>query len=179
MHMKKLFLMLTVAIGFIACSSPEKGPNGVTYKTPIQYNDYIIGRQTILLEKIMKFADAAKTDLDAADKLLDEYSADASVMIKEIKGMPAFRNDTAFREAAVNSFTFYKKAFDDYYKEIIRIRKEGAADADDQLDKVLEKLTAEEKRLDYAFRINQQSFAAKNKMTLMENKMQKQIEGTE
>ncbi|MEO5945168.1 MAG: hypothetical protein ABIP79_00015, partial [Chitinophagaceae bacterium] len=62
---------------------------------------------------------------------------------------------------------------------IIRIRKEGAADANDQLNKVLEKLTAEEKRVDYAFRINQQSFAAKNKMKLMENNMQQQIDGME
>jgi len=100
-------------------------------------------------------------------------------MIKDIKGMPGFRKDTTFREAAVNSFTFYKKAFDDYYKKIIQIRKEGAADADDQLDKVLEKLTAEEKRVDYAFRINQQSFAAKNKMKLMENSMQKDIDNME
>lgn len=177
--MKKVVLILSITISFIACSSPEKGPNGVTYKTPIQYNDYIIGRQTILLEKIMKFADAAKTDLDAADKLLNEYTADAAVMIKEIKGMPAFREDTAFRYAAVNSFTFYKKAFSEYYKDIIRIRREAAADADDQLNSVLEKLTAEEKRLDYAFRIAQQSFAAKNKIKLMDNKMQQQIEGME
>ncbi|MEO5948396.1 MAG: hypothetical protein ABIP79_16380, partial [Chitinophagaceae bacterium] len=157
--MKKLAFVLIAAVGFMACNSPEKGENGVTYKTPVQYNDYIIGKQTILLERIMKFADAAKIDLDSADKLLDKYSAEAAVMIKDIKGMPAFKKDSTFREAAVNSFTFYKKAFDDYYKQIIRIRKEGAADANDQLNKVLEKLTAEEKRVDYAFRINQQSFA--------------------
>jgi len=177
--MKKLVLVLFVVVGFMACNSPEKGANGVTYKTPVEYNDYIIGKQTILLERIMKFADAAKVNLDSADKLLDKYSAEAEVMIKDIKGMPGFRKDTTFREAAVNSFTFYKKAFDDYYKKIIQIRKEGAADADDQLDKVLEKLTAEEKRVDYAFRINQQSFAAKNKMKLKENSMQKDIDNME
>lgn len=177
--MKKLALILIVAVGFTACNSPEKGENGVTYKTPVQYNDYIIERQTTLLEKIMKFADVAKTDLDVANKMLDEYAADASVMIKEIKGMPAFRKDTAFRQAAVNSFTFYKKAFSEYYKNIIIIRKEGADDAEDQLDKVLEKLTAEENRVDYAFRIAQQSFAAKNKMKLQENKMQKEIDNME
>lgn len=177
--MKKLALILIVAVGFIACNSPEKGENGVTYKTPVQYNDYIIERQTKLLEKIMKFADAAKTDLDGASKMLDEYAQDASVMIKEIKGMPAFRKDTAFRHAAVNSFTFYKKAFSEYYKDIIRIRQEAADDGEEQLDRVLEKLTAEEKKVDYAFSLAQQSFAAKNKMKLQENKMQKDIDNLE
>ena len=86
--MKKLVLVLFVVVGFMACNSPEKGANGVTYKTPVEYNDYIIGKQTILLERIMKFADAAKVNLDSADKLLDKYSAEAAIMIKDIKGMP-------------------------------------------------------------------------------------------
>ena len=177
--MKKLVLMLIVSVGFMACNSPEKGENGVTYKTPVEYNDYIIGKQTILLEKIMKFADAAKTDIDGANKMLDGYAQDASVMIKDIKGMPSFRKDTAFRQAAVNSFTFYKKAFSEYYKDIIRIRKEAADDADDQLDKVLAKLTEEEERVDKAFHNAQKNFATKNKMKLMENKMQKDIDNME
>ena len=177
--MKKLVLMLVVAVGFIACNSPEKGENGVTYKTPVEYNDYIIGKQTILLEKIMKFADVAKVDLDSANNLLDKYAVEAADMIKDIKGMPGFRKDTAFRNAAVNSFTFYKKAFTSYYKDIIRIRKEAADDADDQLDKVLAKLTEEEERVDKAFHNAQQNFATKNKMKLMENKMQKDIDNME
>lgn len=170
---------MVVAIGFMACNSPEKGENGVTYKTPVEYNDYIIGKQTILLEKIMKFADAAKVDLDSADKLLDKYALEATDVLKDIKGMPGFRKDTTFRQAAVNSFTFYKKAFTNYYKDIVRIRKEAADDADAQIDKVLEKLTVEEERVDKAFHNAQEDFATKNKMKLMENKMQKDIDNME
>ncbi len=170
---------MVVAIGFMACNSPEKGENGVTYKTPVEYNDYIIGKQTILLEKIMKFADAAKVDLDSADKLLDKYALEATDVLKDIKGMPGFRKDTTFRQAAVNSFTFYKKAFTNYYKDIVRIRKEAADDADAQIDKVLEKLTVEEERVDKAFHNAQKDFATKNKMKLMENKMQKDIDNME
>ena len=170
---------MVVAIGFMACNSPEKGENGVTYKTPVEYNDYIIGKQTILLEKIMKFADAAKVDLDSADKLLDIYALEDKDVLKDIKGMPGFRKDTTFRQAAVNSFTFYKKAFTNYYKDIVRIRKEAADDADAQIDKVLEKLTVEEERVDKAFHNAQEDFATKNKMKLMENKMQKDIDNME
>ena len=170
---------MVVAIGFMACNSPEKGENGVTYKTPVEYNDYIIGKQTILLEKIMKFADAAKVDLDSADKLLDKYALEATDVLKDIQGMPGFRKDTTFRQAAVNSFTFYKKAFTNYYKDIVRIRKEAADDADAQIDKVLEKLTVEEERVDKAFHNAQKDFATKNKMKLMENKMQKDIDNME
>ena len=94
----------------------------------------------------MKFSSTAQIDLDAADKLLDGYVLDASAMIKEIKGMPAFRNDSAFRDAAVGSFTFYRKAFDEYYRDIISIRKEASFDAEAQLDKVLEELTHRRRR---------------------------------
>lgn len=174
--MKKIILVLIVVTGFMACNSPEKGDNGVTYKSPVQYNDYIISRQTTLIEKIMKFSTTAQTDLDAADKLLDGYALDASAMIKDIKGMPAYKKDTDFRDAAIGSFTFYRKLFDGFYKDIIRIRKEDAADADEQIDIVLEKLTAEEAVVDKTFHNAQEKFAKKNNMRLKDNEIQKKID---
>lgn len=174
--MRKLLFLLIIPTIFIACNSPEKGSNGVTYKTAVEYNDYIVGRQSTLLKKIMKFAEVAQMDLDSADLMLDGFVKDADGMIKEIKGMPSYKKDTAFRKAAINSFTFYRKAFDDYYRDIIRIRKEGADDAETQLNDLLEKLTAEEDKHDKAFHNAQRNFAEKNKMQLKDNEIQKKID---
>lgn len=174
--MKKLLFLLVVSTALIACNNSEKGPNGVTYKSAVDYNDYIVGRQTTLLKKIMNFAEVAQLDLDSADIMLDGYVKDADGMIKEIKGMPSYKKDTAFRNAAINSFIFYKKAFDDYYRAIIRIRKVAADDAETQLNDLLEKLTAEEEKHDKAFHNAQRNFAEKNKMRLKDNEIQKKID---
>lgn len=174
--MRILLFLLIISTILIACNSPEKGPNGVTYKSAVAYNDYIVGRQSTLLKKIMKFAEVAQMDLDSANLMLDGFVKDADGMIGDIKGMPSYKKDSAFRNAAISSFTFYRKAFDDYYRDIISIRKEGAEDAEAQLNELLEKLTAEEDRHDKTFHNAQRNFAEKNKMQLKDNEIQKKIE---
>lgn len=174
--MKKAFFVFIVAFGFTACNSPEKGENGEVYKTPMKYNDYIIERQNKILEKIIKFSNTAESDLDEADQLLNDYAIDASAMLKEIKGMPSYRKDTAFRQAAINTFKFYKQVFEVHYKDIVRFRKENTDEADEQINNVVELLTKEEEKVDKAFHNAQKDFAKKNKMKLIDNQMQKKID---
>ena len=169
---------MVVAIGFMACNSPEKGENGVTYKTPVEYNDYIIGKQTILLEKIMKFADAAKVDLDSADKLLDKYALEATDVLKDIKGMPGFRKDTTFRQAAVNSFTFYKKLFGESYKRVLSIRREGGDETEAgaaEIMGIMDSIKREEEIHDKRLHNAQKDFASRFKMKMRDNEIQKEI----
>ncbi len=174
--MKKTLLFVIVVAGIVACKSPAKGKNGEVYKTPVQYNDYIVGRQTTLLKNIMEFAKVAQTNLDSADKMLNDYVQQTDKMIIELRGMPAYRGDSALRDAAISSFTFYRKTFDDYYRNIIRLRQDVDADNESAINDIVETLTREEEKYDKAFHNAQRNFATKNKMKLMDNEMQKDID---
>ncbi len=176
--MKRIFFFLVMAAGFIACKQSVKGTNGVTYKSPVQYNDYIVGRQTTLMKNIVDFSKASQVNLDSAEKMLDGYVIETSTMIKEIKGMPPYKGDSSLRDAAVRTFGFYKKVFEDDYKQIISLNKNGESIKEEgaaKVNSIVEDISKEEEKLDKAFHNAQSEFANKNNMKLMENTMQKKV----
>lgn len=177
-QMKKSLPFLVFILVLIACNKPVKGPNGVTYKTAVAYNDYIVGRQSTLIKNVLKFGEAAQVNLDSAEALLNKYVPETEKMISELKGMPAWKGDTALRNAAVKSFTFYKRVFDQDYRRILEIRKnENATDEDIvEMNDIVDKISKEEEKFDKTFRNAQKDFAQKNKMKLIENDLQKKID---
>ena len=177
--MKKLFFLLAIAFGVIACKESVKGTNGVMYKTAVQYNDYIVGRQTTLMKNIVAFGAMAQKDLDSAGKLLDIFTGETVGYIKEIKGMPPYKGDSSLRDAAVNTFTFYKKVFDNDYRQIIEINKSGESATEEgaaKVNKIVADITKEEAEFDKSFHNAQRNFAETNKMKLIENSMQKKVD---
>jgi hypothetical protein len=172
-------LFVTLVFGISACNKPLKGKNGVTYKSAVQYNDYIVSRQTKLMQNILNFSKAAEIDLDSAEKMLARYVTETAANVEEIKGMPAYKGDSSLRDAAVRSFGFYKKVFGDDYSRIIQIRKKGediTSEDITEMSDIVEKITKEEEGYDKAFHNAQKNFADKNKMKLMENEMQKKFD---
>lgn len=179
--MKKiLFVLLCPTLLLSSCKDkPVKGSSGVAFKSAVEYNDYIVSRQTTLMKNIMSFVDVAQTDLDSAETLLDKYVRQTGVMVDEIKGMPAFKGDSALRNAAADIFAFYKRIFDKDYRSIIQIRKgdDGLSDdANAEIEQIVKKIEEEEKNHDDRFQGAQKNFARKNKMKLLENEMQKEFD---
>lgn len=177
--MKKILFASIVICGFIACKQSVKGSNGVTYKSPVDYNNYIVTRQASLIKNILSFTEIAQTNLDSAGQLLGLYENQTETMINEIKGMPPYKGDSSLRETALKSFRFYKKVFSDDYKRLIEIRKQGGEQTEEgvaEMNQIVEKLSKEEEQLDKAFHNAQQNFADKNKMKLDANEMQKKID---
>jgi hypothetical protein len=177
--MKKLFLISCISLLLGGCKQSAKGPNGVTYKTPVAYNDFIVDRQSGLIKKVLEFGKVADISLDSAEGLLNTYIRDTEGMIRDIKGMPPYEGDSTLRDAAVGSFTFYKKIFDKEYREILSIRRKGEAmtpEDIERLNQIVENITKEEEQYDKRFRRAQDDFADKNKMRLKENEMQKKID---
>ena len=172
-------LALACVVLFISCKTQtRKGANGVTYYTTQEYNDYIVGRQTKLVERVMDFVKASQTDLDAAEVLLDTCVKETHQMVTEIKGMPPFKNDTTLRDAAVSIFGFYERIFDKDYRDLIHLRKEQdgtSMEIENSIQGIVAKVTEEEKGFDIRFRTAQQAFATKNKLLLQENDIQKKI----
>src|SRR5688572_28230331 len=99
-------------------------------------------------------------------------------MIEEIKGMPAYKGDSALRDAAISSFSFYKKVFENDYIDILRIKRKGATISDEDVktaNAIIEKINDEEEVFDKNFHDAQRHYAEKNNMKLTDNKMQKEI----
>ncbi len=176
---KLLFILVVVTISLVSCNQSVKGKNGVTYKSAVQYNDYIITRQTMLMKNVLDFGKIADENLDSAESILKKYSLQAEEMINELKGMPPYKGDSALRDAAVQSFGFYKRVFDRDYIDILNIRKKGTDISDEDVEKaniIVDKIGKEEEVFDKAFHKAQQKYADKNNMKLKENKMQKEVD---
>ena len=89
--LKRIALFFLFIVVFIACNNPVKGRNGVVFKDPADYNDYIISRQTILIKNILDLGKKADSDVDSAYGMLDTYTNDATRIIAEIKDMPSYK----------------------------------------------------------------------------------------
>jgi hypothetical protein len=177
---KRLFFPFLIGFILAACNSAVKGKNGVTYKSAVQYNDYIVTRQSSLIKNVLEFSKIAQTDLDSAESKLRSYVAEADKMIEEIKGMPPYKGDSALRDAAVSSFSFYKRVFEKDYMDILEIKKKGPENITEedmqQANAIVEKISKEEEGYDKRFHEAQQRYADKNNMKLADNKMQKEID---
>ena len=172
-----IVILLTFSLG--ACNQPAKGKNGVTYKSAVQYNDYIVSRQAKLMQKVLDFAKATEINLDSAEKMLERFTGETAIAVEEIKGMPPFKGDSSLRDAAVRSFGFYKNVFQNDYFRIISIRKKGeeiTTEDQDEMKRIVDKITREEEGFDKSFHNAQKNFADKNHMKLMENDMQKKFD---
>jgi hypothetical protein len=168
---KNILPLLAILWIFIACNpSPNAtGRNGILFKTPAAYNDYIITRQQEVARLIDQFAAASAVSTDSAQAVLQKSSRITGEYLTDLSAMSDFKGDTAFRNAAVNSFTFYKRIFDNEYKTLLAIDAKGnkASGADvQQAQGITQSLTAEEAELDKRFANAQRDFAQKNKLSL-------------
>lgn len=171
--------------GFISfsCNPGVKGENGVTYKSAIQYNDYIVNRQTTIIRDVLDFSKT--NNLDSAESKLKRFISKTDDVIEEIRGMPPYRGDVALRDAAVRYFNFFKRVFEQDYTEYLRLRRkledpdEDATEirkAQSDIQGIINKVTKEEEGYDKDFHNAQERYAQKNNMKLTENKIQKEIE---
>jgi hypothetical protein len=177
--MKRFLLIAFISSIIISCNEPVKGRNGELYRSAAQYNDYIVSRQSKVMKNVMDFVSVSETSLDSAEKLLDKYILQMDKIIEEISGMPAYKGDSALRDAAKATFVFYRKIFGKEYKEIIEIRREGGAFTEQgvaEMNGIVDRISREEEQYDKAFHNAQRDFAAKNNMKLTENELQKQID---
>lgn len=176
-----LFSVVLVA-GIAGCKEKIKGKNGVVYKSAIDYNDYIANRQTSLVKKVIELSKEMSVNLDTAEVKLKQAVSEAAQMIAEIKGMPPYKGDSALRDAAISSFSFYKNIFENDYLNVINIYKKGEQNLTSEdiadVNGIVAKISKEEATLDSSFQHAQKNYAEKNKIKLIENKMQQEVEKT-
>jgi hypothetical protein len=176
--MKYLAFLALVVISLSACKEQVKGKNGIVYKDAVEYNDYIVGRQSKIVQDVMDFLKATEVSLDSAKTMLSKYPAKVDVLIQDVKGMPPYKGDSVLRNTAIDLFGFYKKIFENEYKQIIDIRISGNSGTEEgvaEMERLAKNVTTEEEKYDKAFHNAQADFADKNKISLKKNEMQEKF----
>lgn len=147
----------------------------------IDYNDKIVEEQDKIGEKIISFNavvgdnTSAKTQAEAS---LKEILSTVDAAISATEKLGAFDGNNELQTSALNLFKFYKKCMSSDYSAMINIvYKESPTEADyAELEKVLKKVTDEEKVVDADFQKAQENFSKKYNFTLTENKLQEEID---
>jgi hypothetical protein len=175
-------VLIIFILALTACNSGEKGKNGIIYKNAFDYNEYIMEKQKIVINIMLDFGKTINLDLDSSERILNIGIEKTEEALNNIKGMPPFKGDSAFRNAAVNSFGFYKAILGNEYKQIVNIRRKGENKSAEDIA-FLQTLTAiigkREERYDRDFHNAQKAFAEKNNLKLVRNKLQEKVDSAD
>ncbi len=163
------FIFLTIIVVCLSgCIQPEKRP-GKQFRTASEYNNYIIERQKWVAKYISSFYDVLNSDIDSAATMLTVGLVEIEKITGEIRQMPPFNGDTAFRQAAINSFGFYKRLFEVEYPAIIGLHNKnddyGIAEEQEEA-KILNRIIKDEDKFDKQLHNRQKDFAENNNMLL-------------
>lgn len=132
----------------------------IKFSNAIEYNDYIVQQQLNIQSAMTAFNETVnnseKPEINTARlKVVDE----SRTATKNIRNMPPFKGQTAFRDAAANLFEFYTKVTSTTYAEMIDLMFSEKADRSEKMEALVNKITADEKVYDDKFLAAQQAFA--------------------
>lgn len=158
----------------VSCKRPVKGANGVAFNFAVQYNDYIISRQNRLVRDIQEIGRFFREKTDSTMVFLEGYAAEADHLVEEIKGMPVFKGDSSFRDAAVSSFGFYRNLFRNEYRQVTDMRRQGidtTVKGRLQIQAIIGRVVREEENHDKILHQAQEKFAKNNGIDLVDNEL--------
>jgi hypothetical protein len=153
-----------------------------TFKSGVDYNDYIVGLQTKIGLAIVEFNGVMGGE-DVTRESIEPYYQAMLTAAKEAqsktKALGAYKGNTELRDSAVDLFTFYVNCFTEEYKEMIDlvIGAEITEATLERVNEILVSVTAEEGGLDQAFQTAQSNFAKQFGFSLEENELQDAIDG--
>ena len=170
----KVFISL-LTISFLLLQSCNSKPS----MTPIEYNDTIIKEQAKIIELMFDLVAKIETDLDGCEAVRLKTIVQCDSSIQVVSKMEPFDGDASLKNTALDLFHFYKKAYENEYKEMIQILqlKENITPEDlARMTTLNEELAKKESTLDAAFQGAQAAFAKKNNIMIEDNKLQKKID---
>ena len=171
--MKVLISLLTVS--FLLLQSCNSKPS----MTPVEYNDTIIKEQAKIIELMFDLVAKIETDLDGCEAVRLKTIVQCDSSIQFVSKMEPFDGDASLKKTALDLFNFYKKAYQNEYKEMIAILQLGdkiTAEDMARMTSLNEELAKKETSFDNAFQGAQAAFARKNNIMIEDNKLQKKID---
>lgn len=151
------------------------------FKTAVEYNDYIVQQQNLIGTQIIKFNEEMGKEGATATSVQPYYEKLLSInktAIENVSKMPGFENNVALRDAVLELLKFYERTFSVDYKKIIDLVFSKNLDdaAIGEINRLLEKITSEEKPYDEKFAAAQASFAKQYNFELIENELNEEFE---
>jgi len=180
--MKKISLISIVfaVVLFVASCGTKKDPNKTYLATATDYNNFIVGEQTKIVQKMMSLSQmAGVTTPEQMTQAQKETIAQCDTSINATKKLADFEGNVELRDGAVKLFEFYKSIISNEYAQMMTIVQKGAAITPDdttQLGKIQRSIAEKEKSFDQTFQSAQKAFAEKNKMKIEENQLQKELD---
>ncbi|MCX7736420.1 MAG: hypothetical protein N2319_06870 [Candidatus Kapabacteria bacterium] len=170
--MIRKFIFILSLIIFFSCSSQRKDA--------IEYNDKIINEQNKIIEKAITFTSSFETrNYNTIDSLRLLLLSQIESSIEEVSKMQAFDGYDSLRLAALDLFNFYKKVYENEFKEITQIiTKDSLEITEDDIIRhniLTRKIKNEEIIFDNNFQKTQQSFAKKYNLNINRNEYQDRL----
>lgn len=167
-------IQILIISAFISISSFAQ-TNGIKFSSAVEYNNYIVDKQTDVANQILGFSSVK--ELDKKEEIIDATIPKLTQHIKDIQNMPAWKGNVEFRNNSATLFIFYKDIFSTSYKRIIEIQKDGVITDKEktEIQKITTDINTREAKLDVAFSKAQHNFASQNNMTIQANPLQNKV----
>jgi len=182
--MKKQFLFTIILplVVFITSCNPkgeEKKSEKTTFKSAIEYNDFIVKLQEKTIRKTLALGEVLQSgDSVAIQKSFTEFGEQAKASLAELKTLDSFEGDSELKDNALKLFQFYVTIYEKDYKEMVDIitSKNSTKKDAERVDVIVAKVSAEETKFDAGFASAQDAFAKKHNMKILKNDLQKEID---
>lgn len=155
--------------------------NAQSITDPVKYNDYIVEQQSLIGEKMLaftgKFSEENMT-LAVITPILEDLLSTAKKGVSAVKQLTPFEGDTQLKQSAIDLFQFYVAIIDREYREMVNlVFGDNLNDvAIEQIQELVQKITADEAVYDGNFSAAQAAYAAKYGFILDKNKLQDEID---
>jgi len=136
----------------------------VEYSSALQYNDYIVNKQSDIAKQMIQLVTETQTDLAKAEQTRTLMVTRIAQTIRDIERMPDWKGNTILRDKALSIFGFYRGLFADDYKRVIDMQKDGDVSPEEEAEynKIMKNVESREDVLDRDFKTAQMDFASKN-----------------
>lgn len=153
-----------------------------TFKTAVEYNDYIVELQNEIGAQILSFNESLALEdatLEKMNKMVDEIVITTKKVIAKTEAIEAFQGNTALRDNATALFKFYLSIFSNEYRELLTLFfTDLSIQANvDKIQAILDSISQNETIYDDNFQKAQTEFAKIHNIELIENELQEDIDG--
>lgn len=163
--MKNLTLSLFLLVSWVVTAAQTP-----SFKTAVEYNNYIVDLQTKVSASISNFSKSFESrDFSLTNTMRENIVEVAKESLVKLKSMPAYKGNSNFKNASIRLFEFYKSCAQTEYKELVSLilddkqKKEGSTE---RLNQLLAEVTKKEKSVDDSYLSEQQQFANDNDFRL-------------
>lgn len=162
--MKKISIILILfsAIIIIGCK-PKRDPSKTYFDKPSEYNDFIVNHQKDVMASFEDFADAVNhSDKDSMSFFRKTLENRSQLAEESVGKLADFKQDTAFRFAALQLFRYVSYACDHELKEMTDIASKDSTITDEDIERIRvlsETYTLKEKEKNDALIAAQEKFA--------------------